>query len=103
MSGRLYDLGQFPGAVFDADAATLVHGEVLQLAADATLLKQLDEYEGYNPDSPAASLFVRERQLIALPDGKSLPCWVYLYNRDPASAQLIATGNYSQWHRDNGK
>src|SRR5687768_5084623 len=61
MSGRLYDLGQFPGAVYDAHAATRVFGQVVELPNDSQLLARLDEYEGYSPATPATCLFVREK------------------------------------------
>ena len=101
MPGRLYDLGDYPGAISEAETSTRVIGEVVQLPSDSAFLKRIDDYEGYNPDSPATSLFIRETRSITLPDGTHLPCWVYLYNQDPASARLIPSGNYSHWHRDN--
>jgi gamma-glutamylcyclotransferase (GGCT)/AIG2-like uncharacterized protein YtfP len=103
MPGRLYDLGQFPGAVFDANADTSVHGEVFQFAPERQLCKRLDAYEGFDRDFPGASLFLREKHPISLPDGTHLPCWVYLYNRDPGNSVLIASGNYSQWVRQRPK
>src|SRR5688572_6051504 len=65
MPGRLYDLGDYPGAVFDAAAQTCVHGEILEVPAGGQLLSQLDDYEGFSPANVAQSLFIRDRRPIA--------------------------------------
>src|SRR5262245_20347166 len=44
--GRLYDLGDFPGAVLDPGCDLKVIGEVLQLPDDGAALADLDAYEG---------------------------------------------------------
>jgi len=97
MPGRVYDLGDFPGAVFDAAAATRVHGEVFEFPSESRLLCQLDEYEGFMPADTSQGLFIRERRPITLTGGTQLPCWVYLYNRDPGNSPLIPGGDYSTW------
>src|SRR5262245_46644389 len=43
--GVLYDLGWYPGAVFDDEARTRVIGEVYALANAERVMTQLDEYE----------------------------------------------------------
>jgi gamma-glutamylcyclotransferase (GGCT)/AIG2-like uncharacterized protein YtfP len=97
MPGRLYDLGEFPGAVFDAAAPTRVYGEVFELPSDSRFLSQLDDYEGFMPADPAKSLFVREQRPVVISRGAQLSCWVYLYNRDPGHSPLIHGGDYSTW------
>ena len=93
--GRLYDLGEFPGAIVDATADTAVSGEIFELPEDPAVLRSLDEYEGYDPADPEASLFVRKECVIELPDGRDLDCWVYVYNRDPGRAPLMRSGVYT--------
>src|SRR5437763_14963760 len=83
MTGELYDLGDYPGAVFDLAGRNLVRGHVYELPTDKDILKSLDAYEEYSPDDAKNSLFVREKHPIELADGRRLPCWVYLYNRSP--------------------
>jgi len=97
MPGDLFDLGEFPGAVFDANARHRVWGQMFELPEDAPLLAQLDTYEGYSPNDPAASLFVRQKRPITLPDGSEQLCWVYLYNRPTGQAHPIPSGDYAEW------
>jgi gamma-glutamylcyclotransferase (GGCT)/AIG2-like uncharacterized protein YtfP len=95
MPGRLYDLGDFPGAVDDCTLASGVVGRVFELPEDDALLQRLDAYEGYVPGDAQTSLFVRETRPIELADGRKLECWVYLYNRDPGQAPLVPGGKYA--------
>jgi gamma-glutamylcyclotransferase (GGCT)/AIG2-like uncharacterized protein YtfP len=95
--GRLYDLGDYPGAVFDPSAETRVVGDVLVLPEDAaSLLKQLDDYEGFSAADIANSLFVRFRIDVKLADGREIDCWAYRYHREVGRAPLVAAGDYAQ-------
>ncbi len=77
--GRLHDLGAYPGVVLD-DAAAEVRGEVFAVP-DAVTLAQMDTYEGYYAGNAAGSLFLRVKVEVALDDGASEACWIYVYNR----------------------
>jgi gamma-glutamylcyclotransferase (GGCT)/AIG2-like uncharacterized protein YtfP len=77
---HLYDLGNYPGIALD-DTAPAVPGIILQLPEDATVLTQLDAYEGFYPNDPATSLFLRVTTTVTLADGSTTTCWVYVYNR----------------------
>ncbi len=81
--GELIDLGGYPGAVPDPESKSRIPGAVLELPADTTLLRQLDEYEGYDPNALETSEFVRVRQSVELSGGGTLQCWMYRYNRGP--------------------
>ncbi|SNT39989.1 Uncharacterized conserved protein YtfP, gamma-glutamylcyclotransferase (GGCT)/AIG2-like family [Granulicella rosea] len=78
--GRRYELGAYPGVVLDEGGDDRVRGEVF-LVPDAETLAQLDEYEDFHSELPAASLFLRVRTAVHLQDGSSLSCWIYVYNR----------------------
>ena len=84
--GFLYDLGMYPGVRLDADGGE-VEGEILEFN-DHAALKSLDTYEGYDPETPGKSLFVRRRCQAHLKEG-DLFCWVYEYNCQPPSSQRI--------------
>ena len=94
LRGILYDLGDHPGAVPDAQAATRIAGEVFELPDDPALLAQLDAYEGYVPERPSESLFVRVRQPVSAAGIGRLECWVYVYARDPAGAPRVVSGDW---------
>jgi gamma-glutamylcyclotransferase (GGCT)/AIG2-like uncharacterized protein YtfP len=84
--GKLLDLGEYPGAIFEDDAPTAVQGTVYSLPASPKVtrdvLQKLDEYEGVNFNDPSASLFVRKKMPLALRSGQRLDCWVYEYAGD---------------------
>src|SRR4051794_31927600 len=81
LPGRLYDLGPYPGAVFDASASTRVTGQVFELPDDPTLLARLDAYEGCVPGDPQNSQYLRVQLLARLVEGCEVSCWAYAYNR----------------------
>jgi gamma-glutamylcyclotransferase (GGCT)/AIG2-like uncharacterized protein YtfP len=91
--GRLYDFGDYPGAVIDASSNTAVHGELVELP-DQTTLEALDQYEEFDSSRPAKSLFVRKKAKITLADGRNVEAWIYVYNRDPGDAPIVRGGNY---------
>jgi gamma-glutamylcyclotransferase (GGCT)/AIG2-like uncharacterized protein YtfP len=89
VQGVLYDLGDYPGAVFDTQKRDRIPGRVLRLPEDPEVLRELDEYEGYMPSNPKKSLFVRELRPVKLANGPVLRCWAYAYNRPLRAAPVI--------------
>lgn len=95
VAGRLYDLGEYPGAVIDQSAETSIKGELFELPNDDSVLRTLDAYEEFDRNDWKNSLFVRARAVAKLADGRRVNCWIYVYNQDPGS-RLIVSGDYSQ-------
>ena len=95
--GRLYDLGEFPGAVLDASSPMKIMGRVFTLPEDVTLLDSLDEYEGFAPHNRKDSLFSREETVATLENGRKLQCWIYIYNQNVTGAKLILSGDYLEY------
>lgn len=96
ITGKLYDLGGFPGAVISADHRHHIRGEVYKLDDVNLAFEILDEYEEFKPSKPARSLFVRKRIPVRMDDGKSKEAWVYVYNRSVKRSHLIHGGDYRQ-------
>jgi gamma-glutamylcyclotransferase (GGCT)/AIG2-like uncharacterized protein YtfP len=95
--GDLYDLGEYPGAVLDPSSQSKpIYGKVFRLPDDENLLPEIDMYEGFDPSDSSGSLFVRELHPVPLTSGEVLQCWVYVYNRDPGTAPMIASGRYGE-------
>ncbi|MEP7342506.1 MAG: acetylornithine/succinylornithine family transaminase [Acidobacteriota bacterium] len=90
--GQLYDLGEYPGAVLDANTSTRIVGEVYELPKDPAVLATLDEYEGYDADAPAESLFQRVKTEVKLAEGGKKQVWIYVYNRDVTEQKPRKTG-----------
>ena len=94
--GKLYDLGDYPGAIVDASANTFVKGLLLELPNSKASLDALDRYEEFDSSNPRTSLFVRTRTRVRLTNGRNVQAWMYVYNRDPGNAPLIRGGEYSK-------
>jgi gamma-glutamylcyclotransferase (GGCT)/AIG2-like uncharacterized protein YtfP len=62
--GVLYDLGGYPGAVADPNAKGRIIGTVMELPEDGSVLERLDRYEGFDPQAPETSEYIRERQVV---------------------------------------
>jgi len=78
--GRLYDAGEYPGAIADDRANGYVHGSIYLVDNAPKVLSKLDDYEGFGPEQEQPNLFIR--QLIDIEtDMKPILCWVYLFNR----------------------
>lgn len=92
--GRLYDFGEFPGAVLDPSSRTMIHGELVALPSDERILEALDRYEEFDPSHPKKSLFVRKRAKVLMGNGSSREVWIYVYNRPPGKAKLVRGGDY---------
>jgi gamma-glutamylcyclotransferase (GGCT)/AIG2-like uncharacterized protein YtfP len=88
----LFDLGIYPAAVPDPERR--VWGEVYQVLDGPAVLAALDEIEGYSPDHPDRSLYVRSKVPVGLPDGTETAAWVYFYNAPLGQAQRITSGDY---------
>jgi gamma-glutamylcyclotransferase (GGCT)/AIG2-like uncharacterized protein YtfP len=72
----------------------MIRGTVFRLPDNTDLLDQFDHYEGFDAGAPKSSLFVRKLHPVTLAGGRVLRCWVYVYNRNPGTAPLIADGRY---------
>ena len=96
LPGRLYYLGRYPGAIFDASVAGTVAGEVFQLADDA-LLAEIDAYEGYDPGRPNAGEYVRRKVAVEVAGHGAIDCWVYELRQLPRNIVLIEAGDYLEW------
>ncbi len=94
--GRLYDLGEYPGAVLNKNSRSVIRGQVFELPGDQSTLTSLDHYEEFDPAKPSSSLFVRRTWPVTMDDGTRLRCWVYVYNGDMKSAQPVRSGRYSR-------
>jgi gamma-glutamylcyclotransferase (GGCT)/AIG2-like uncharacterized protein YtfP len=92
--GVLYDLGDYPGAVFDSASDKRVLGTVFRIPNDTTFLDKLDEYEGFDPSASRTSLFIRKRHPVRLSTGRTLHCWVYEYNGKRRGLSVLANGVY---------
>jgi gamma-glutamylcyclotransferase (GGCT)/AIG2-like uncharacterized protein YtfP len=92
IQASLFDLGIYPVAVPSTDG--LVWGELYETGDAPTVLAALDDIEGYRPEDPDRSLYVRSRAAVTLPERHSESAWVYFYNAPLGQAQRIPSGDY---------
>ena len=92
ITAALFDLGIYPAAVPAPDSR--VTGEVYELTAPLTALRELDELEGYRPGDPETSLYTRTRTSVAMDDGSTVRAWAYFYNAPLGRAERIESGDY---------
>lgn len=92
ITGRLFDLGEYPGALPGSGAET-VCGEIYELL-NPDLLDQIDGVEGAPPHG---HLFHRRRVRVIRPDGEEIEAWCYFYNDSFAGGDPISSGDYRQF------
>jgi gamma-glutamylcyclotransferase (GGCT)/AIG2-like uncharacterized protein YtfP len=85
--GRLYRAAEFPGAV-PCNEDEFVGGELYELGEGAaTLLEQLDAYEGVPHD------YLRVRSTVEC-EGHNFEAWIYIWNRPTDGLERIESGDF---------
>jgi gamma-glutamylcyclotransferase (GGCT)/AIG2-like uncharacterized protein YtfP len=92
----LFDVGLYPAAIPASDA--LVQGELHRMS-DESVLRDLDEIEGFRPEQPDASLYTRLETPVTLTDGRTENAWTYFYNAPLGNAPRIESGDYLDYLR----
>ncbi len=91
--GQMYQVADYPGIIPSEDKKDQVVGELYLLSNTIKLLNVLDEYEEFDPESSAKSLFIREHVTVKL-KGKEITSFAYLYNKKIDPKTRIASGDY---------
>lgn len=85
VSGTLYDLGWYPGVILDDGPGFMA--EAVQVTS-VEMLRELDSYEGYRPNDPENSLFIRKPVL----DGQ-----IYVYNQPIERRKIVPGGDWLEY------
>lgn len=99
--GRLFDLGSYPGIVYEPNSKTIVYGELYKIESDEDeLVQYLDRFEECGPEFDQPNEYRREIIPVSV-DGTIYQASAYLYNRNLNGLKLIASGRYQdhQGHR----
>lgn len=96
LTGTLYDLGDYPGAVAPpAQDGDVIHGTLLRLRDVVRSFAWLDGYEDFDAARDAAqNLYDRIRLSVKIGERFEL-AWVYVMRRVPPGSHRIASG---MWH-----
>jgi len=92
IKAALFDLGLYPAAVPAPDGR--VWGEVYEMSDVGAVLAALDDIEGFTPEHPDRSLYLRREADVTLSDGSGAVAWVYFYNAPLGQAPRILSGDY---------
>jgi gamma-glutamylcyclotransferase (GGCT)/AIG2-like uncharacterized protein YtfP len=95
VAAALFDIGLYPAAV--PDESGRVWGEVFELLDRDEVLAALDDIEGYRPDDPDSSLYIRSLVPVRLPEGVTEQAWIYFYNAPLGKAPRIESGDYLEY------
>ena len=95
-NGLLYDLGSFPGMVYDPSASTTVKGDVFLLKAADEVLSFLDYYEGINADTITANMYKRIKCKVLINE-ELLECYTYHYQQSVKGLIQIENGDYQAY------
>jgi gamma-glutamylcyclotransferase (GGCT)/AIG2-like uncharacterized protein YtfP len=97
-TGKLYNTGSYPAAISSDSETDEVFGELFELKNPDLIFRDLDAYEGYNPQHPKSSLFIRKKVTVhKLDDGNAKTTWIYLYNRPVNGLLHIPGGDYLEY------
>ena len=94
ISGRLFDLGTYPGVVYEPEASTTVTGEVFEITSNKEgLISYLDEFEECGPQFEQPNEYRKEVIPVSV-NGIIYQASTYIYNRNLDGLKLIESGNY---------
>jgi gamma-glutamylcyclotransferase (GGCT)/AIG2-like uncharacterized protein YtfP len=91
--GKLYDIGEYPGAILSAESSEYIHGSILKIDIPEKVLKIIDDYEGYGGEQPWPNEFIRIIAEIET-EMRIINCWIYLYNLPVNGLRYIEGGRY---------
>ncbi|APG28498.1 hypothetical protein A7E78_12000 [Syntrophotalea acetylenivorans] len=96
MRGRLYEIDDYPGAVWSEAGNDQVVGELYQLLEADSLLETLDDYEEAGENYPEPREYKRCRVTVEREDKTKVVAWCYLYNRPTAGLRSVVSGDWCE-------
>ena len=91
--GKLYDIGEYPGAIADENNDQYIYGSIYLMDEPEKILTIIDDYEGFGQDQDQPNLFTRVMVSVET-TGDPIECWVYVYNLPVDGLLLIKSGKY---------
>lgn len=95
-AGKLYDVGSYPGAIWNASSRSNVHGQVVELLDVDLVLEHLDVYEGIDLSNPNPDQYERVILPVKMETGVMMDCYVYVYSWPVTGLAHIVSGDYIQ-------
>jgi gamma-glutamylcyclotransferase (GGCT)/AIG2-like uncharacterized protein YtfP len=91
--GRLFNIGEYPGAVQEPGSDSFVLGSIVLLKNPEEALKVMDAYEGFGAEQPQPNEFIR-CEIEIESEVETIRCWTYLYNHPVEHLYQIEEGDY---------
>lgn len=92
--GLIYDIGNYPGAVYLSGSKKRVYGVILRIHNPIDTFKKLDAYEETGLEFEQPNEYQRKKVQVEKIDGEMIECWTYLYNHSIENKELIIYGRY---------
>lgn len=86
VSGQLYQIDWYPGAVIDESQRMRIHGELYQVPD--TLLAELDVFEGSEYKRVKVNTLTTKHEIVG--------AWIWEYARPTEGKKIIASGDWLQ-------
>ena len=91
--GKLYDIGEYPGAVYQPNEELFVCGDLFIMNDPDETFKILDEYEDFGENEVQPNLFVKEL-IEAETTITIIKCQAFLFNLSTDGLNQIISGHY---------
>ncbi len=92
-SGRLVNLGNFPGLIDLANGRDLVQGEFMRLRNPEKAIAALDAIEGFRGYGKSGSLFRRTWISVDVGDGRIRSAWACVHSDNTGEGEPIPSGD----------
>ena len=93
LKGKLYDIGEYPGAILSDDDDTCLYGNIVKMIEPDRVLPVINDYEGFGVDQSYPNEFIRVLGNIETGIG-IVTCWIYLYNLPITGLAVVKDGRY---------
>lgn len=97
ISGRLYEVEDYPGAILSDNSEDRVIGEVYNAKISSGVFDRLDAYEECTDAFPRPHEYVRKQVSVNLSDGNHIFAWAYIFTRDVSGLIRITSGDYVEF------
>lgn len=97
VTGRLYNIGSYPGLVLSDVPEEIVTGELYKIKNKRMVLSAFDRYEGCIEPYPKPWEYHRIASEVTTEDGSKLVSWLYTYQWDVLESMRIHSGDYLEF------
>ena len=94
ITGQLYQIADYPGAIASQQSEDKVFGELYQFS-DVQIIQLLDDYEECSAAFPKPHEYIRRRVNVYVTEMDISQAWTYFYNRSVASHQRLLSGRFT--------